>query len=127
VGLQDRDYMHNRQTAMPFKRTTNWRMWLVAATLAISMLSAIVYMIRDAKNLADDFRPTSGSLVVNINTATASQLETIPGIGSTRAAQIIAGRPYESVDDLVKVVGIGDKSINGLRPFVTTEGETRKR
>jgi DNA uptake protein ComE-like DNA-binding protein len=51
-------------------------------------------------------------------------LETIAGIGPTRAAQIVAGRPYESVDDLVNIVGIEGESIDGLRPFVTVDQET---
>ena len=55
------------------------------------------------------------------------ELETVPNIGPARAAQIIAGRPYASVDDLARIVGIRDEPIEGLKPFVTTEGKTKKR
>lgn len=84
-------------------------------------------LVRNTANLANNFRPAPGSLVVNINTATEAQLQTVPGIGPTRAAHIVVGRPFESVDEPVKIVGIGDDSLEGLRPFVTTEGEARKR
>ena len=119
--------MRRHPAAVLFRRKRNWRSWLVAAALVVGVLSAVVYFVRDAKNLADDFGPAPGSLIVNINTATQKQLETVPGVGPTRATQIIAGRPYESVDDLVRIVGIGEESIEGMRPFVTTEGETRER
>ncbi len=39
---------------------------------------------------------------VNINNATPDQLEALPGIDAARARRIIAGRPYQSSDDLVK-------------------------
>lgn len=48
---------------------------------------------------------------INVNTATAAELETLPGIGPTRAAAIIAGRPYRDVADLLRVPGIGDKTL----------------
>ena len=61
--------------------------------------------------------------VVNINTATQAQLETLPGIGPVKAAAIIAYRQehgaFSSVDDLVKVSGIGKKTLSDVKPYVT--------
>jgi len=123
----DRDYLRFRNKVVPFEREPNWRKRLVIAAAVLGLLSATILFIRHSANLADDFRPAPGSLIVNINTASEVELQTVPGIGATRAAQIVAGRPYESVDDLVTIVGIGEESIEGLRPFVTIAGETRKR
>ena len=119
--------MSRTNRVIHFARKVNWRKRLVIAAAVIGVLSAAVLLIRDSANVANDFSPAPGSLVVNINTATQEQLETIPGVGPSRAAQIIVGRPYESVEDLARIVGIGDESLEGLRPFVTTEGDTRKR
>lgn len=49
----------------------------------------------------------ASTTVVNVNSATESDLEALPGIGPVTAGKIIAGRPYESVDDLLqkKVLG----------------------
>ena len=60
---------------------------------------------------------------VDINTASAPDLETVPGIGHALAQRIVSFRDkngaFESVDDLLKVQGIGEKSLGKLRPYVT--------
>jgi len=70
--------------------------------------------------------PTEGSLRVNVNVCTLTELETIPGIGEALAKLIVAGRPYASVDQLVDVKGIGEKSLEKLRPYVKVDGETER-
>jgi competence ComEA-like helix-hairpin-helix protein len=105
---------------------SDWRGLVAAGAAVIGLASAGLWLYRDARDVAEDFAPAEGSLRVNINAASQSELETIPGIGPTRAAQIIAGRPYASVDDLERLDGIGPKQVENLRPFVKTEGETEK-
>jgi competence protein ComEA len=58
---------------------------------------------------------------ININTASVDQLTSLPGIGPAKAAAIVEGRPYTSVDDLDRVSGIGAKTIEQLRDLITTE------
>lgn len=55
---------------------------------------------------------------IDLNTATQAELETLPGIGASKAAAIIANRPYATVDDLDRVPGIGPSTLNQLRPLV---------
>ncbi len=71
--------------------------------------------------------PAKRSLVVNLNTASDKELESLPGIGSSRAEEIIANRPYSSVDDLSRVKGMTPRAIDQLRPFAKTDGATEKR
>ena len=99
---------------------------LTVAGIAIAVLSAAVWLIRDVKDLGESFGPAEGSLIVNINTADTDELISVPGIGPTRAAQIIAGRPYTTVDELDKIAGIGGETLESLRPFVTVTGDTRR-
>ena len=56
---------------------------------------------------------------VNVNTASQSQLESLPGIGPVIARRIIAGRPWRSVNALINVKGIGEKRLAGIRGLVT--------
>ncbi len=64
---------------------------------------------------------------VNINTASATELEKLPGIGPSKAQAIVAFRakePFTKADDLRKVKGIGDKLYEALKDQVTV-GESR--
>ena len=60
---------------------------------------------------------------VNINTATASQLDELPGVGPSTAKRIIAYRqskgPFSKVEDLLNVPGIGPAKLDAMRPMVT--------
>lgn len=64
-----------------------------------------------------------GEEKVNLNTADAAALETLPRIGPAIAARILEWREqngaFTSVDDLLAVPGIGDKMMQNLRPRVT--------
>ena len=59
--------------------------------------------------------------LVNVNTATVAELETLPGIGASRAQAIVDNRPYQTVEDLNRVPGIGDATMNQLRPLVAVQ------
>ncbi|MBM3307639.1 MAG: helix-hairpin-helix domain-containing protein [Candidatus Eisenbacteria bacterium] len=58
---------------------------------------------------------------VDVNRATAEELEALPGIGPARAAAIVALRERRgglgSLEDLLDVKGIGPKTLERLRPF----------
>jgi competence ComEA-like helix-hairpin-helix protein len=54
---------------------------------------------------------------LDINTASPTELEALPGIGPALAERIIAARPFKSADDLRNVKGIGDKTFEKIRPF----------
>ncbi len=64
---------------------------------------------------------------VNLNTAGPEELQTLPGIGEKRAADIIADRehngPFRYPEDLLRVPGIGEETLAGLIDYVTTEEE----
>jgi competence protein ComEA len=67
---------------------------------------------------------------IDINTASATELATLPGIGDSKAKAIVeyrAADPFQTIEDLKKVKGIGDKTFESLRPnLMVSEASTKK-
>lgn len=70
--------------------------------------------------------PPGGSAAtakVNINTATAAELEALPGVGEVIAQRIVdyrtANGPFGTVDELIDVSGIGESTLASMRDLVT--------
>ena len=65
---------------------------------------------------------------VNVNTATAEQFATLPGVGVKLGARIVEYRQkagsFKTIDELMNVKGIGEKNFTKLQPHLTT-GEAR--
>lgn len=67
-------------------------------------------------------RASTPTTRVNLNTATAEELQTLPGVGPKLAAEIIRAReqkPFQSLADLDAVPGVGPKLLERLRDRVT--------
>ena len=66
--------------------------------------------------------PAATPPVVDLNRATVEELDRLPGIGPILARRIVEHRdrhgPFRTVDELLGVPGIGERSLERLRPFV---------
>ncbi|MDA1094036.1 MAG: helix-hairpin-helix domain-containing protein [Acidobacteria bacterium] len=91
-------------------------MWALAL---VTVLGAGAVMAEQAPAPA---QATTQSLI-DVNTATAEQLQTLPGVGPRTAERIIEYRRdnggFKKVEDLMNVRGIGERSFLQLRPLVT--------
>src|SRR5262245_53471283 len=68
---------------------------------------------------------------VNLNTASAEQLEALPGVGASTAKRIIEYRQkngsFKKIEELMNVKGIGEKSFLKLKPLITVAPEKAER
>lgn len=69
--------------------------------------------------------PAPDEGLINLNTATLDELDTLPGIGASKAADIIAYRektgPFQAIEDIQNVPGIGPKIFENIRDQISVE------
>ena len=98
---------------------------LVAATALVAAPGAP--HAPQTKTPAATAKPAS-TAVVNINTASATEIATLPGVGAKMAARIIEYRqkngPFKKVEELMNVRGIGEKNFLKLKPQLAV-GQTK--
>ena len=96
--------------------------------LALALVATIALMAGPSLAAGDSAGLTG---TVNVNTATADELQLLPGIGESRAKAVIAMRKqrggFKSVTELTDVKGIGEAALAKLRPFVRIQGKTTAR
>jgi competence protein ComEA len=94
-------------------------------TILVSSL-AVTFPLFAANSNSDNTKPTTTresrstkATKIDLNTADVATLETLPGVGPQTARAIVAARPFNSVNDLEKVSGIGPAKLSELKSLVT--------
>jgi competence protein ComEA len=96
-----------------------------AAQSSVPITSVAGKARSDQGSAADksDKKEKPAPAIVNINTATTAELQTLPGIGAATATRILEYRQknggFKKVEDLMNIRGIGEKSFLKLKPLIT--------
>jgi competence protein ComEA len=95
---------------------------IVATALAALIIAAGSVSAQETKMPAATHVAASAA-PLNLNTATAAQLEALPGIGKAMADRIVEYRQksggFKKIEDLMNVRGIGEKNFLKLKPLIT--------
>lgn len=90
------------------------------------LLSLTLATVLAGGMLAAEVQAAAGQ--VNINTATAEELQLLPRVGPALATRIVEFREangrFSSVEELMRVRGVGERSFENLRPYLSVKGET---
>ncbi|HVI00560.1 MAG TPA: helix-hairpin-helix domain-containing protein [Enhygromyxa sp.] len=97
----------------------------VATLLGTSSIAAAAEPSTESTQQAASSKTLEGQ--VNINTASAAELELLPGIGPSIAARIVDYRtehPFKERNHIMRVKGVGQKTFAKIKDYLTVEGET---
>ena len=107
-------------------RRWNARQRMALATLAL-LASAPAWLSAACgaawRPTIDDLPVRRAEFQVALNQASPAELCLLPGIGPTLAARIVAGRPFERVDELLQVRGIGAAKLSAIREQLRLDDE----
>lgn len=100
----------------------------VTVLVMIIFLACAVLPVMAAEKAAPVKEASALAGKLNVNSADATQLALLPGIGEKTAENIIAYRTqhgnFKTIDDLTQVKGIGTKSVEKFREYVVFEGQS---
>ena len=101
----------------------------LSIVVVIAALSAALPAAQERGTRMSSAPATAGT--VNLNTATAAQLEALPGIGKATAERIIEYRQksggFKKIEELMNVRGIGEKNFLKLKPLITVSAARAER
>ncbi len=102
-------------------------MFAVAMVIATLIASPSSSWAQAAKGRGAAKAKATATDPINLNAATAAQLQTLPGVGASAAQRILDYRQkngsFKKIEELMNVKGIGEKSFLKLKPLITVTAE----
>jgi competence protein ComEA len=102
-------------------------MFAVAIVIATLIASPSSSWAQAAKGRGAAKAKATATDPINLNAATAAQLQTLPGVGASAAQRILEYRQkngsFKKIEELMNVKGIGEKSFLKLKPLITVSAD----
>jgi competence protein ComEA len=99
------------------------RVAVLASVWSLSAIAARPALAQASQPSTHAAAKPAATGIVNLNTASAADLEGLPGIGAKTAARIVEYRqkngPFKKVEELMNVRGVGEKNFLKLKPQIT--------
>jgi len=95
-------------------KLTRWMCVLLVAILLGSATQSAQSADKSTTKAAKS-KPVAAASLIDINSATAEQLDALPGVGKAYSAAIIKGRPYKGKDELVQKNIVPQKTYDGIK------------
>ncbi|NMC09160.1 hypothetical protein GYA44_02415 [Candidatus Microgenomates bacterium] len=106
----------NEKLYFPFEKEVNCE--LQSFSPLIEETTDVQESSTSANTLEEEENTTSSEQCVNINTATKEELKTLNGVGDVTAEKIMQARPFQKIEDLLNVSGIGESTFNKFKEGV---------
>ena len=118
MSIGERDYMRRNDEPPQIR-------WEYALMVVVGAILLIAFSVQHCSRTTDRHL-SKGSLVVNVNEATAKELQTLLGVGAARAELIIQNRPYQSVDELFQKRALPKTVVDANRSRLKTTGNNER-
>jgi competence protein ComEA len=96
----------------------------------VGLLTGVLLAAAVPEALAQQSAAVAKAAALDLNSATAADLESLPGVGRSTAERIIEYRqkngPFKKIEELMNVKGIGEKSFLKLKPLIAVSPKTEK-
>ncbi len=102
----------------PYKSVDELSKAGISAKTILSMKPSVTVGATLSKTRSTGAAKLAPGTKININTAERATLEKLPEIGPVKAKAIVEGRPYKSVEDIMKVSGIKGKTFDAIKDFI---------
>ena len=106
---------------MGLTRRDAWTLGILLSAL-VALLAQRAWTLRPRPFPVTPGAPAS-TPQIDLNAASAAEIEALPGVGPTLAAEIVRKRPFQDLNDLHRVPGLGPRALDRLAPRVRFGGK----